>query len=175
MSRITLAFVFALVASLCAAGQQPDFRWLKSTADSVALKQIEQAFSSELVPDDSQSHKLPMTVKFIERVGLQDGSALVVIGEKENKSDPYTVFRAFNYDLKTKAKSPVRSKDVEWLWMWQVEKVAHLTSQPKPTLFSTFLIAQNAKRNNFWLHSSMRQARGNGTCCAGASRTVLHC
>jgi hypothetical protein len=80
-----------------------------------------------------------MTVKFIERVGLRDSSALVVIGEKESKADPYTVFRAFNYDLKTKTKSPVRGKDAEWFWMWHVEKVTHLTSAAETDIVFHFL------------------------------------
>jgi len=31
-------------------------------------------------------------VKSIERIGLRGNSSLVIIGEKESKTDPYTVF-----------------------------------------------------------------------------------
>jgi len=69
-----------------------------------------------------------MTVKFIARVGRRGDSALVLIGEKENQASPYTAYRAFSIDLRTKVKSPVRSKEMEGFWMWRLEKVAHLDS-----------------------------------------------
>jgi hypothetical protein len=126
-ATVLTAVLLAIVAS--ASTQQSEFRWVARTSDAAVFGQIEAAFSSELKPDasDSQSHTVPMTVKFIERVGLRGDSCLVVIGEKESTSDPYTVFRAFSFDLRTRNKSPVRRKGVEWFWMWRVEKVAHLT------------------------------------------------
>jgi hypothetical protein len=122
-----------------AVGQQSDFSWVDS--GSTVLKKVQAAFSNELTPDRgaSESHTLPMTVKFVARVGLRGNSALVLIGEKENKTSPYVVFRAFSFDLQTRAKSQVRSKDVEWFWMWQLEKVAHLESADDTDILFHFL------------------------------------
>jgi len=123
-----------------AAAQQPQFRWLNASADAVVLEHVQTAFSSELTPDnDPQSHTVQMTVKFIERVGLRANAALVVLGEKESKTDPFTIYRAFSFDLQTKAKSPVRSTGAEWFWMWRVEKVTHLTSANDTDIVFQFL------------------------------------
>jgi hypothetical protein len=128
------------VNSVNATGQKSDFRWLNAKADSGVLEGIETAFSSELAPDhDPQSRTLRMTVKFIERVGLRGNSALVILGEKESKTDPFTAFRAFSFDLQTKAKSPIRSAGMEWFWMWRVEKVTHLTSADDTDIVFQFL------------------------------------
>jgi hypothetical protein len=136
---ITSVILVAIAAS--AAGQQSEFRWLNASTDSAVFKKVQAAFSSELTPDhnDSRSRTLPMTGKFIDRVGLRGNSALVVVGEKEGKTDPYTVYRAFSLDLHTKTKLPVRSKGVEWLWMWRVEKVAHITSADDTDIVFQFL------------------------------------
>ena len=82
------------------------------------LREIKTVFSAELTADrpSPESHTVPMAVKFIERVGIRDDSALVIIGEKENKTDTYAVFRASSFNLRTKAKTPVRIKGVEWMW-----------------------------------------------------------
>jgi hypothetical protein len=135
ISSVILVFLTA-----CAAGQKSEFRWLNANADSVVLEQVQTAFSSELTPDhDPQLNTVPMTVKFIERVGLRSNAALVILGEKESKTDPFAIFRAFSFDLQTKAKSPVRSAGVEWFWMWRVEKVTHLTSADDTDIVFQFL------------------------------------
>ena len=129
-----------MLLATSAAGQQSQFRWLNASADAVMLEHVQAAFSSELTPDnDSQSHTVPMTVKFIERVGLRGNAALVILGEKESKTDPFTIYRAFSFDLQTKAKSPVRSAGAEWFWMWRVEKVTHLTSKDDTDIVFQFL------------------------------------
>jgi hypothetical protein len=112
-----------------ASGNRSDFRWL-AAGDAALLTQVQAAFSDELKPEDydPQSHRGAVAVKVIKRVGLRGNSALVVIGEKENLTSPYFVFRAFSFNLVTKSKSPVRGEGIEWFWMWRVEKLGHLTS-----------------------------------------------
>lgn len=54
---------------------------------------------------------------------LAPGNSLLVTGEKEEQTNPSPYF-GFSFDLRTKTKSPVRTKGVEWLWMWRFEKAA---------------------------------------------------
>jgi hypothetical protein len=148
--RFIIAAVILAVLTACAAAQQSEFRWLNANADSDVLERVQTAFSSELAPDqDPQSRTLPMTVKFIERVGLRGNSALVILGEKESKTDPFTAFRAFTIDLQTKAKWPVRSAGVEWFWMWRVEKVTHLTSADDTDIVFQFLSCTECEWTRF--------------------------
>ena len=93
---------------------ESDFRWVKKATDRTVFQQVEAAFAHELISDrnDPQSHTVPMTGKFIERIGLQGNAALVIVGERENKTDPYVVFHAFNFDLRHKTKSQIRVKDL---------------------------------------------------------------
>ena len=123
------------------AAQQTEFKWVTATTDPAIYEQAKMAFASDLAPDpdDAKSNVVRELVKSIERIGLRGNSLLVVIGEKETSTDPYTVFRAFSFNLRTKTKSPVRSKGVEWLWMWRFEKVAHFTSADETDLTFRFL------------------------------------
>jgi len=125
--------------SLKALGQQSDFHWLSSK--SSLSKQVHRAFANELAPDrdDPQTHTLPMTFKFIHRLGLRGNSALVLIGEKENKTSSYTVYRAFSLDLRTQTKAAVRDKNIEWFWMWKQDKVVHLGSLDDTDVLFQFL------------------------------------
>ncbi len=129
MKSALVLVALGLITSNVAA-QQDQFRWVTARTDSAIYEQVKAAFASELAPDpyDAKSNVVRELVKSIERIGLRGSSLLVVIGEKESKSDPYAVFRAFSFDLRSKTKSPVRGKGVEWLWMWRFEKVAHFTS-----------------------------------------------
>src|SRR5215475_3257006 len=136
-------FLFTLVGLLSCnlTAQQTDFKWLTASTDPSIYAQATTAFASELAPDpyDAKSKLVRELVKSIERIGRRGDSLLVVIGEKESKNDPYTVFRAFSFDLRTKTKSPVRNKRVEWFWMWRFEKVAHFTSADETDVTFQFL------------------------------------
>ncbi|MDP9161978.1 MAG: hypothetical protein M3O09_17350 [Acidobacteriota bacterium] len=129
MKSAPLFLALCIITSNVAA-QRHQFRWVTARTDSAIYEQIRAEFALELAPDsyDAKSNVVREFVKTIERIGLRGNTLLVVIGEKEDKTDPYTVFRAFSFDLRTKTKLPVRSKGVEWLWMWRFEKVAHFTS-----------------------------------------------
>lgn len=139
MKRRLIQSVILAVVSLNARGQQSDFHWVST--DSIVSKQAHTAFANELAPDrdDPETHTLPMTFKFIHRVGLRGNSALVLIGEKESKASPYAVYRAFSFDLRTQAKAAVRSKDTEWFWLWRLEKVSHLESANDTDVLFQFL------------------------------------
>jgi hypothetical protein len=140
MKSAFVAMVVGLIACNLAA-QQTEFKWVTARTDAAIYEQVKAAFASELAPDhyDAKSNVVREYEKSIERIGRRGSSLLVIIGEKESKTDPYTVFRAFSFDLRTKTKSPVRSKGVEWLWMWRFEKVAHFTSPDETDVTFQFL------------------------------------
>jgi hypothetical protein len=131
--------VVVAAASLNALAQQSDFHWL--SGKSPLSKQVHRAFANELAPDrdDPQTHILPMTFKFVHRVGLRGNSALVLIGEKENRTSPYAVYRAFSFDLRTQAKAAVRDKNTEWFWLLELDKVTHLGSIDDTDILFQFL------------------------------------
>lgn len=128
VKNAVIGAVFLVVVAANAAAQNSNFRWMNRTTDLAVFKQVQAAFSVDLTPG-----------KFIKRIGPRGNSALVVIGEKESKSDRYTVSRAFSFDVRTNAKSPLRSKGVEWFWMWRVERVTHLTSADGTDVVFQFL------------------------------------
>ena len=139
--KSALIFVALGLITSNVAAQRDQFRWVTARSDPAIFQQVNAAFASELAPDpyEAKSQTIANRVKFIERVGLCSNSLLVIIGEKENNTDRYTVFRAFSFDLRAKTKLPVRSKGVEWLWMWRLEKVAHLTSAHETDVIFQFL------------------------------------
>jgi len=139
--KSALLFVALGLITSSVAAQQDQFRWVTPRTDAAIYEQVKAEFASELAPDpyDAKSNVVRELVKSIERIGLRGNSLLVIIGEKESKTDPYTVFRAFSFDLRTKTKSPVRGKGVEWLWMWRFEKVAHFTSADETDVTFQFL------------------------------------
>ena len=141
MKKLLMATATLAVTASIAVARTSDFRWVNARSDPAVWRQVQAAFPDEMTPerDDTQSHTLPMTVKFIDQVGLRGRSALVLIGEKENQQSPYVVFRAFSFDLRTKAKAAVRSKDVEWFWMLRVEREAHLVSADDTDILFQFL------------------------------------
>ena len=119
--------------------QNPDFKWIDRHKDSALFQEIQTSFSDELAPDRSQTGTIPMTIKFIHRIALRKNAALVLIAEKENEEIPYTAFRAFNFDLGTKRKSPLRTEDMAGFWMWRLEKVAGFTSADDTDIAFQFL------------------------------------
>jgi hypothetical protein len=137
MRKAALLFVALCLITSNVAAERHQFRWLTARKDAAIYGQAKAAFASELASDPSDAKS--NVVKTIERIGLRGNSLLVVIGEKEDKTNPYTVVRAFSFDLLTKTKSPVRGKGVEWLWMWRLEKVAHFTSADDTDVTFQFL------------------------------------
>jgi hypothetical protein len=132
MKRAALIFGLFLGGSIQLAAQQDGFRWLNERTDSDRLRQVVDAFSNELRPDreGETGGYLPHTVKYIHKVGTVGNAALVILGHKENESDPYPVYRAFNYNLSTHTKASLTTKnspttDSEWFPMWRFERVAH--------------------------------------------------
>jgi hypothetical protein len=131
----TIILLVVAASAVCALGQESEFRWASRTQDKYLFKEVEAAFANDLRPDRETGNTLPMTGKFIERLGIRKDSAIVIIAEKQGKADPYTVFRAFNFNRRTKTKAPILGKDVEWLWMWRLEKMTQLTPNGTDIVF----------------------------------------
>jgi len=64
-------------------------------------------------------------VRYVDKVGTIGDAALVIIGHKEHNGDPYPVYRAFNLNLSTHAKTLLRTKRTEWFSMWKFKTLAH--------------------------------------------------
>jgi hypothetical protein len=139
MRQITIGIILLLGGVASAVGQQSDFRWVTRTTDKAAFQRVEAAFKNELTPDPPQLNTVPMTGKFIVRIGVQGKAALVIIGERENKAAPYAMYHAYTFNLLSNAKSQIRSKGVEWLWMFRVEKLAHLSASEEADVVFDFL------------------------------------
>lgn len=172
MKRRLIQSVTLAIVSLNALGQQSDFHWVST--DSTVSKQVHTAFANELAPDrdDPETHTLPMTFKFIHRVGLRGNSALVLIGEKESKASPYAVYRAFSFDLRTQAKAAVRSKARNGFGSGDWKRCPTSDLPLIPTSSSNFLPARSAKPQGCLRIFIIQEAREYGKYGNGAEKTA---
>lgn len=121
------------------------FRWIHPNSDPQLWQQIESAFQDELTPDDAKPGQDKLDVyryKYLQRVGILNHSALVIIGRrpakevtKENEWDEY--YSAFNFDLATKQKWTIEHAEV--MWKWKFKKLAKFGPSPVPDVTFTFL------------------------------------
>lgn len=107
--RQTVVAVLLLVAAN-AGGQASGFRWITKATDQSVFRQVESAFKNELTPQshapEARTIQVHTTASVIERIGIRGTAALVILCEEGKKDDPSN-FRAFNFDLPTKLKSPI--------------------------------------------------------------------
>lgn len=121
------------------------FRWIHPNSDPQLWQQIESAFQDELTPDDEKPGQDKLDVyqyKYLQRVGILNHSALVIIGRrpakemtKENEWDEY--YSAFNFEVATKQKSSIEHAEV--MWKWKFKKLAKFGPSPVPDVTFTFL------------------------------------
>jgi hypothetical protein len=135
IAAIVLA-VTALVLPGAAIGQLAKFHWLSEASDPQLFRQVEAAFADELEPDrpGTTGNVVPMTVKYVEKIGEFRGTALVMLGYKETSADVYPIFRAFSYDPKSGEKTVIRGVEgkAEWLPLWEFKMVAHFQDRQLP-------------------------------------------
>jgi hypothetical protein len=119
-------------------GQTDEFRWLNRTPDAQTFQKIEAAFAKELEPDrpGTTGNVVPMSVKYVEKIGKFRGTDLVILGYKEDSADVYPAFRAFNFNPQSGDKTVIRGAEGgdEWLRLWKFKKVAHLEDKQLPDL-----------------------------------------
>lgn len=80
--------------------------------------------------------------KFLERVGLVDHSALVIVGHKTAKvpkqDDVDERFSsAFSFDLENGAITKI--EHAEWMWHWKFKQLAHFEKPGSPDVAFTYL------------------------------------
>jgi hypothetical protein len=143
-----LPFVFC--ASLATAQEiQPDtantFRWIHPDSDPQLWEQVLKSFSDELSPDEPSEGRDKLDVyryKYLQKVGVLNHSALVVVGrrpakevKKETAWDEY--YSAFNFDFTTQHKSPIQR--AEQMWSWKFRGLAKFGPSSVPDVTFTYL------------------------------------
>ncbi|MGC2528996.1 MAG: hypothetical protein WA639_14705 [Candidatus Acidiferrum sp.] len=120
------------------------FRWIHENTDPQLWQQLQLAFADELAPDTSTPGQDPLDIygyKYIQKVGLVNQSALVIIGRrpakevaKENAWDEY--FSAFSFDFATHKSSPIEHAEV--MWIWKFTRLARLGPSSVPDVTFTY-------------------------------------
>src|SRR6266566_6232959 len=92
-----------------------NFRWVHPNSDPQLWEEILTSFNDELTPDVPKQELSNLDVyryKYLQKVGILNNSALVIVGHrpskemsKENEWDEY--YSAFNFDLKTRQKASI--------------------------------------------------------------------
>lgn len=121
------------------------FRWIHANSDPQIWEQILEKFNEELTPDRTGPEKDPSdvyTYKFIQKVGLFNHSALVIVGHRPTKeltkdNEWNAAYSAFNFDLATGQKSTIEHAD--WLWQCKFVKLANFGPTPAPDVTFTYL------------------------------------
>src|SRR5690242_11659778 len=91
------------------------FHWVHPTSNPALWEKILREFNEELTPDEATPGKSGIDVygyKYLERVGIFDHSALVIVGHRSakdvRKGDEWNeYYSAFNLDLTTGEKSSI--------------------------------------------------------------------
>jgi len=119
------------------------FRWLTPAADAATWAKIQDAFQNELRPDAAKTDgRTEFTYKFLERVGIADQYALVIVGHKTakvpQKEDVDERFSsAFSFDLQTGAIRKI--EQASQMWHWKFQRLAHFESSGFPDVAFTYL------------------------------------
>ena len=143
-TTLLATILFSLISVAQARAQSSNnFRWLSPTADASIWAKTQDAFKNELRPDTANStSRTVYTYKFIERVGLVDQSAMVIIGhktakvpQKEDEGERFS--SAFSFDMETGAIAKIER--AEELWHWKFKRLAQFESNGAPDVVFTYL------------------------------------
>ncbi len=124
---------------------ESDFRWLDQQNDAALWSKVEAAFDDELKPDKPDPDSLTYDYKHLERVGVMNDSALVIVGYRPTAEGPdFEYFRAFNFDLVSGSRSsiinPERAGTVPlYMWKWEFSRLARFESSPVPDVVFYYL------------------------------------
>lgn len=168
-----------LLAACSATGQNVQhsstgFHWLNPSRDAKLFEHIKTAFTYELKPDDPEKVKpvVAQEYKWISRVGVFEGSALVLLGERETRSSSYgDYFVASNYDLKGGEKISLTGSNQGFI-EWKFKKLIQFDSSRIPDIVIP-LVAPSARRITFSVRSALIRLRLNGRSGRGAKRARI--
>jgi hypothetical protein len=146
---LLISLLFTAPSHATHPGTKPEtlraFRWIHPNSDPQLWQQVESAFQDELTSDDAKPGQDKLDVyqyKYLQRVGILNHSALVIIGRRpakqmteENEWDEY--YSAFNFDVTTKQKSSIEHAEV--MWKWKFKKLAKFGPSPVPDVTFTLL------------------------------------
>jgi hypothetical protein len=143
---LKLLCLLLLIVSGNALGQESQFRWLSAGKDEKLLQSIRYEFRQELQPDNPVPGSIPLTVKYIHRVALFGDSALVIVGHKENQTDPYPLFKAYSFNVSSRRKTLIQRSAGKrddlpyegWLSMWKFSRLARFGPSMAPDVVFTF-------------------------------------
>jgi hypothetical protein len=150
--RHILLFAATLMSGWNCFAQAPEFYWLSPKTDTLTYRTVETAFADELRPDQpgTTGNYVPMTVKSIARVGMFDGSALVLLEYQEDANDKFPTFRAFTFHPATGDKATVQGmKDSDSLSLWRFERVAHFENKSVPDIVFTYFSCTECEASRF--------------------------
>jgi hypothetical protein len=122
-----------------------EFRWLDEQNDAALWSKVEVAFSDELKPDKPDPDSLTYDYKHLERVGVTNNSALVIVGYRPTTASPdLEYFRAFSFNLVSGLRSsiinPERAGAVPlYMWKWEFSRLARFESSPVPDVVFYYL------------------------------------
>jgi hypothetical protein len=121
------------------------FRWIHPNSDPQLWEQVLKSFGDELSPDEPSQGQDKLDVyryKYIQKVGVLNHSALVIIGRRPAKEvskdtawDEY--YSAFNFDFTTQEKSPI--EHAEQMWKWKFHSTARFDPSSVPDVTFTYL------------------------------------
>lgn len=138
------AILFSLACPAKTRAQSANgFRWLSPSTDATTWTKIQDAFQNELRPDAAKiDGSAVYAYKFLERVGLADRSALVIVSHKTSKAsqkedDGERFSSAFSFDLETRTITKIaRAKE---MWHWKFKRLAQFEPAGVPDVAFTYL------------------------------------
>lgn len=138
---ITAATLWLALGSCVGAQTTTGFRWIDAKTDAKTLARVQDSFRDELTPDAAQEGPDAYEYKYIDRVGLLNNHALVIVGHQNtktpNKGDQNLQYStAFNFNIDTREKSKI--SQTEWMWNWKYMRLAHFQSMTSPDVLFTY-------------------------------------
>jgi len=115
-------------------------RWVSERENAALWARLSSDFHDELQPDDPAkvAPVLPYSYKYIYRVAVYQDSALVLVAHLETKDTQYPgYYSAFNYDLKSHARS--RIKGVEVISIFKYVRFANLDPEAPTDIVFTWM------------------------------------
>jgi len=139
-SRTALAFLSLLFTVRLHVQAQDTVRWIGPKDKPAVWAHVRAAFQNELEPDDPRktSPVMAYSYKYVHRIAVAGDDALVLIGHRETEDSKYAdYFSAFNFNLRTRTKTPIADATV--LWVWKLVRLARFDPSKVPDIVFSYL------------------------------------